>query len=115
VKPVQFTTVTRVRRQSKVRVKPVYALVCKIRFPICWAVAVGLLALAFGGEERLGSVQNVYDGTLPLDVEVNTFRHIDRVFPSAVVKHGERVFPLPRATRQLVLIRLFQQHPIDCG
>jgi hypothetical protein len=96
-----FTTVPRVRRQSRVGVKPVYALVCKARFLICWAVAVGLPALAFGGEERLGSVQNVYDGTLPLDVEVNTFRHIDRVLPSAVVKHGDRVFPLPRASRQL--------------
>jgi CubicO group peptidase (beta-lactamase class C family) len=46
-------------------------------------------------------VRDVYDGTLPLAVEVNTFRHIDRVFPSATVKHGSPVFPLPPAAKQL--------------
>jgi hypothetical protein len=82
-------------------VKPIRALICETRVAIFLASIVGLLGLAVGGEERLGSVQDVYDGTLPLEVEVNTFRHIDRVFPSAVVKHGGRVFPLPQATRQL--------------
>jgi CubicO group peptidase (beta-lactamase class C family) len=82
-------------------VKPIRALTCETRVAIFLAAVVGLLGLAVGGEERLGSVQDVYDGTLPLEVEVNTFRHIDRVFPSAVVKHGGRVFPLPQATRQL--------------
>jgi CubicO group peptidase (beta-lactamase class C family) len=43
----------------------------------------------------------MYDGTLPLEVEVNTFRHIDQVFPSAVVKHGRDVFPLARRSSQL--------------
>jgi CubicO group peptidase (beta-lactamase class C family) len=82
-------------------VKPIRALICETRVAIFLAAVVGLLGLAVGGEERLGSVQDVYDGTLPLEVEVNTFRHIDRVFPSAVVKHGGRVFPLPQAPRQL--------------
>jgi CubicO group peptidase (beta-lactamase class C family) len=85
----------------KTVLKSVHALVCETRFPICLALAIVLLGMALGGEERLGSVRDVYDGTLPLDVEVNTFRHIDRVFPSAIVKHGERVFPLPQAKRQL--------------
>jgi Beta-lactamase len=83
------------------RVRPVHALVCETRFFVALALVIGLLGLAFGGEERLGSVQDMYDGTLPLDVEVNTFRHIDRVFPSAVVKHGGRVFPLLQAKRRL--------------
>jgi CubicO group peptidase (beta-lactamase class C family) len=82
-------------------VKPIRALICETRVAIFLAAVVGLLGLAVWGEERLGSVQDVYDGTLPLEVEVNTFRHIDRVFPSAVVKHGGRVFPLPQAPRQL--------------
>jgi CubicO group peptidase (beta-lactamase class C family) len=43
----------------------------------------------------------MYDGALPLDVQVNTFRHIDQVFPSTVVKHGGRVFPLPQAPTQI--------------
>ena len=62
---------------------------------------MGLLGVAFGGEERTGSVRDVYDGTLPLELEVQTFRHIDRVFPSVTVKRGGHVFPLPAATRQL--------------
>jgi CubicO group peptidase (beta-lactamase class C family) len=82
-------------------VRPVHALVCETRFFVALALVIGLLGLAFGGEERLGSVQDMYDGTLPLQVQVNTFRHIDRVFPSAVVKHGGRVFPLLQAKRQL--------------
>src|SRR2546423_861511 len=64
-------------------------------------IALGLLCLAFARDERLGSVKDVYDGNLPLDVEVNTFRHIDRVFPSASVRHGSKVAPLMRAPRQL--------------
>ncbi len=83
------------------RVIPVHALLCETRIRICLALVVGLLGLALGSEERIGSVRDVYDGTLPLEIEVNTFRHIDRVFPSAVVKHGGRVFPLPQARRQI--------------
>jgi CubicO group peptidase (beta-lactamase class C family) len=65
------------------------------------AAVLALLGFAFGGEERIGSVVDVYDGRLPLAVEVNTFRHIDRVFPSALVKHGGRPYPLPPARSQL--------------
>ncbi len=81
--------------------KPIHDLLRKTRVPVCLALPVCLLGLAFPAEERIGSVRDVYDGTLPLDVEVNTFRHIDRVFPSALVKHGDRVFPLRRAAKQL--------------
>lgn len=52
-------------------------------------------------EEPIGSVRDVYDGKLPLTVEVNTFRHIDQVFPSATVKHGSPAFPLPPKAKQL--------------
>jgi CubicO group peptidase (beta-lactamase class C family) len=83
------------------RLRPFHALICETRLRICLALALGLLGLAFRVDERIGSVRDVYDGTLPLEVEVNTFRHIDRVFPSAVVKHGDRVFPLPQASRRL--------------
>lgn len=51
--------------------------------------------------QKVASVRDVYDGTLSLDAEVNTFRHIDRVFPSATVKHGGKPYPLPDAPHQL--------------
>lgn len=68
-------------------------------------LALGLLSLAIAQDERLGSVNDLYDGNLPLSVEVNTFRHIDRVFPSARVAHGSKTAPLPRSGRQLTDIR----------
>ncbi len=61
----------------------------------------GFLTIAFAADQRIGSVRDVYDGTLPLAVEVNTFRHIDRVFPSALVRHGAQAFPLPLAKHPL--------------
>jgi hypothetical protein len=64
------------------------------------ALMLVCLGLAWS-EEPIVSVRDVYDGTLSLTTEVNTFRHIDRVFPSATVKHGGPSFPLPRAARQL--------------
>ncbi len=65
------------------------------------AAAIAFVCLAATAAEQIGSVREVYDGTLPLQLEVNTFRHIDRVFPSAVVPNGGHVFPLPRARAQL--------------
>ena len=45
--------------------------------------------------EPIGSVREVYDGKLLPDIQVNTFRNIDRLFPTRVVRHGQRVQPLP--------------------
>lgn len=47
------------------------------------------------------SVRAVYDGTLSPDVEVETFRHIDRLFPSRVVPHGPSTHPLLRSNYPL--------------
>ncbi len=68
-------------------------------------LALSLLGLGLAEDERVGSIREVYDGSLPLPVEVNTFRHIDRVFSSAAVRHGAHVFPLPQAARQLRDVR----------
>lgn len=68
---------------------------------IAYASAFACICLAATAAEQIGSIRQVYEGTLPLPLEVNTFRHIDRVFPSAVVQHGGRAFPLPRASTQL--------------
>jgi CubicO group peptidase (beta-lactamase class C family) len=64
------------------------------RAPRFGLLAVTLVTLALAAGERLGSVRDLYDGNLPLAIEVDTLRHIDRVFPSATVAHGARPAPL---------------------
>ena len=56
---------------------------------------------AVADTDAIGTVREVYDGTLTTDIQVNTFRHIERLFPVRVVKHGEHVLPLPRRAKQL--------------
>jgi hypothetical protein len=46
-------------------------------------------------KEQIGTVQQVYDGALFPDIQVNTFRNIDRLFPTRTVEHGAKVYPLP--------------------
>jgi CubicO group peptidase (beta-lactamase class C family) len=46
-------------------------------------------------DETIGTVRQVYDGKLYPDIQVNTFRNIDRLFPTRTVKRGERVSLLP--------------------
>ena len=70
---------------------------------------VGLLAGAASSpqvvnphaEEQIGTVREVYDGTLLPDIQVNTFRNIDRLFPTRTVRHGQHVYPLPAANTRL--------------
>jgi CubicO group peptidase (beta-lactamase class C family) len=45
--------------------------------------------------EPIGTVRQVYDGALPPDIQVNTFRNIDRLFPTRTVARGNHVYPLP--------------------
>ena len=51
--------------------------------------------------EPIGTVRQVYDGQLYPDLQVNTFRNIDRLFPTRVVKRGDTVYPLPPADSEL--------------
>lgn len=53
------------------------------------------------GKERIGTVQQVYDGALMPDVQANTFRNIDRLFSTRTVQRGKNVYPLPKADVQL--------------
>ena len=46
-------------------------------------------------DEEIGTVRQVYDGKLDPDLQVNTFRNIDRLFPTAVVRRGSQVAQLP--------------------
>jgi CubicO group peptidase (beta-lactamase class C family) len=47
--------------------------------------------------EEIGTVRQVYDGALYPDIQVQTFRNIDRLFPTRTVKHGTHVYPLPKS------------------
>jgi len=62
---------------------------------------ISVLGLSLLGAEHGASVRDVYDGMLSLAAEVNTFRHIDQVFPSATVKAGTRPLPLPTNATQI--------------
>lgn len=53
-------------------------------------------------QEKIGTVQQVYDGMLMPDIQANTFRNIDRLFATAQVKHdSSNVLALPKAEKQL--------------
>ena len=45
--------------------------------------------------EEIGTVRQVYDGALELDIRVNTFRNIDRLFPSRRIPASTDPLPLP--------------------
>lgn len=51
--------------------------------------------------EPIGSVRQIYDGRLYPDIQVNTFRNIDRLFPTRTVRRGAEVRELPRGESAL--------------
>ena len=59
---------------------------------------------AAGAPDDIGTVTQVYDGTLTSDIQVRTFRNIDRLFPVRVVKHGPKVLALPPAAKPLTKV-----------
>jgi len=60
-------------------------------------------------EEQIGTVRQVYDGALMPDIQVNTFRNIDRLFSTRVVKHGSNVYPLPLSENPLTSLSFSSQ------
>jgi CubicO group peptidase (beta-lactamase class C family) len=53
-------------------------------------------------DEPIGTIREVYDGRLFPDVQVNTFRNIDRLFPTRRVARGVTVLPLPLSSHPLL-------------
>jgi CubicO group peptidase (beta-lactamase class C family) len=51
--------------------------------------------------EPIGSVREVYDGVLSPDMAVNTFRNIDRLFPSRRIPASTHPLPLPVSAEPL--------------
>lgn len=70
-------------------------------------MAVALLLVGSGSagyphaDEPIGTVRQVYDGTLFSEVRNNTFRNIDRLFPTRAVKRGGHVYPIPESDTPL--------------
>ncbi|MEX0964699.1 MAG: serine hydrolase domain-containing protein [Pseudohongiellaceae bacterium] len=55
--------------------------------------------------ESIGTVREVYDGRLMPDVQINTFRNIQRLFPTRVVERGDEITPFVRAEQSLADFR----------
>lgn len=51
--------------------------------------------------EAIGTVREIYDGRLYPDIQVNTFRNIDRLFPTRIVARGSNITPLPVSAQPL--------------
>jgi hypothetical protein len=56
--------------------------------------------------EAIGSVRQIYDGVLSPEMAVNTFRNIDRLFPTHTILHAQKILPLPMAQRPLSNFRM---------
>src|ERR1700736_3797992 len=69
-----------------------------------WVVCMFTQPAAADSAEEIGTVTQVYDGTLTSDIQVLTFRNIDRLFPVRVVKHGPKVLALPPAAKPLTKV-----------
>ncbi len=54
---------------------------------------------AVPGTDAIGSVRDLYDGALLPDLQVNTLRHVDRLFPTRLVARGAHVHALPVSSR----------------
>ncbi|HEX4932495.1 MAG TPA: serine hydrolase [Gemmatimonadaceae bacterium] len=54
--------------------------------------------------EPIGTVRQSYDGALPPEVAVRTFRNIDRLFPSRVIAPSRTPRALPQAARPLTRV-----------
>lgn len=51
--------------------------------------------------EQIGTVREMYDGRLSPELAAQTFRNIDRLFPSRTIARGGTISPLPAAARPL--------------
>lgn len=63
---------------------------------------------AYGSDGRsnaIGTVQQVYDGRLTPDIQANTFRNIDRLFPTRTVNRGGAATPLETAAKPLTDVK----------
>lgn len=70
--------------------------------PICLLLSNGAIGAEYRhAEEPIGDVEDVYSGHLTPDIAVNTFRNIDRLFPSRTIAAGDSPRPLPTSDASL--------------
>lgn len=50
---------------------------------------------------EVAPVRSIYNGKVAPDLQAETFRHIEKLFPTRLVKRGEEIRPLPRYSKQL--------------
>lgn len=87
-------------KRSQVRTSKVTRAALAAGAALCSVVTVSF-AEADAERATVGTIREVYDGTLTSDLQVNTFRHIERLFPVRVVRHASHVAPLPKRATQL--------------
>jgi CubicO group peptidase (beta-lactamase class C family) len=58
--------------------------------------------------EPIGTVREIYDGTLTPELAVNTFRNIDRLFPTRTVAPSAVPLPLPASASLLGEVRIVE-------
>ncbi|MEO8052971.1 MAG: serine hydrolase [Acidobacteriota bacterium] len=51
--------------------------------------------------ENIGTVRQIYDGALFPDIQVRTFRNIERLFPTRTANRGVTIYPLPKSDHPL--------------
>lgn len=75
---------------------------CRLALAVLGATARLSAAQAYPhASERIGTVRQAYDGVLTPAIAVNTFRNIDRLFPTRAIPRATRPLPLPPAARPL--------------
>jgi len=71
---------------------------------LLWVACMFSRQAGAAAAEPIGTVTQVYDGALTTDIQVNTFRNIDRLFPVRVVRHGSHVLALVPAAKLLTRV-----------
>ena len=68
--------------------------------------------VAVPAADDIGSIRDLYDGALLPDLQVNTLRHVDRLFPTRAVARGAAIRDLPVSARRWPTIR-FEENGVS--
>jgi CubicO group peptidase (beta-lactamase class C family) len=84
------------------RTQHAVAVTVALTLSICFSTKLAVAqAQAPDQPEDIGAVRQMYDGALYPDIQVRTFRHIERLFPTRTVKRGKHVYALPKSDTAL--------------